>query len=877
MSSNTHPSWKRRALIASLVINVASAIAIQLATSFGGGELTVFSWKNDFYDLITIAVIQLVMIPIILVTGVKYGKKTAHLDRWQNATHHKRMSSQSEAEMGLLSSDEEHVSMKDQQHLDDQATKYANYTKYGATTFLFVFLTICQVLVGIKTISFHFAEAPSERFIQVFFVFAIILWINVQLWTSRQILDESTREEVLYFPFVHLHPLSPVADATYHSCDVCSKTIKKEGSFQCTSGCDFDLCLACTKKVQDGKVDGVLRTDKGPVQEIRISSWQYIKKGLSFAHSQKHIIFGALIFLMASSLIDVWLPNLQGSLINDVISLNQDHFAFNIALYVGLSIGAGISGGLKTLLFGLASKKMNYEVHRQLVHSIYKQDIAFFDGITTGDLGNRFWTDSEAMLSPVQQVLSSSLSSILILVGGTVMCLYTSWRLSILALTTMGPITLIFRIYSEWSSGINGQIWKALALSYSTAIEGFKNIRTVRAFSREEQEEIKFQKSRKYTLDRGITDAYVSGVTNCLTSYADVSLSIFILWYGGKLAMESPEVLTVGNLVTFQLYWNLMSTNFNTLTGFLNSFTKAASAAQRVISILECQPAIDPMHGVDIPRVNGDIELRDVEFTYQLRPEEKVLKGFNLKIKPGQVCALVGRSGAGKSTLVQLLLRYYDPQKGDIIIDGTNLRDINPRSYCRCIGVVSQETQLFNATIEENIAYGVTDYTHEQLIAASTDANVHQFVSEFPEGYQTKVGESGQRLSGGQKQRLALARCFLKSPSLLLLDEATSALDGESEAAVQEGIDKLIASKKCTVILVAHRLSTVINADTIAVVDGGRVVEQGNHESLLEMGGIYAKLVRKQVTKMQNTLPEMQQTGSTPSDSIDSLLDQPDS
>jgi ATP-binding cassette subfamily B protein len=291
-----------------------------------------------------------------------------------------------------------------------------------------------------------------------------------------------------------------------------------------------------------------------------------------------------------------------------------------------------------------------------------------------------------------------------------------------------------------------------------------------------------------------------------------------------------------------------------------------------VLALIDNTPDIGPKGGKEVVfnEVKGNLTLENVHFAYQMRPDQMVLKGVTLEIKAGQTLALVGRSGGGKSTLVHLLMRFYDPKSGRILLDGTPLPELNLLSLHRCMGLVQQETQLFAMSIEHNIGYGTENYTMEQVYEAAKLANCHDFIMEFDDGYQTRVGERGVRLSGGQKQRIAIARVLMRRPRLLFLDEATSALDTESEAAVQTALDNLIKLAGCTVVLVAHRLSTVVNADKIAVVHSGQIIEQGTHQELLDMKGAYARLVSRQITRERN---QIDNDGNKPKEiAIDALL-----
>jgi len=322
--------------------------------------------------------------------------------------------------------------------------------------------------------------------------------------------------------------------------------------------------------------------------------------------------------------------------------------------------------------------------------------------------------------------------------------------------------------------------------------------------------------------------------------------------------------ISVGQLITFNLYWGMLNNSIQSLNGMLNTLVRAASAAQRVFEIIDLEPDI-PLDRGDALLHEGqacDVEFRDVQFAYQMRPDKAVLSGLNFTIPAGQKVAVVGPSGAGKSTLVSLLLRFYDPQGGAVLLNGRPLTEYGLRRYQKRVGVVAQETQVFCRPVVENLTYGIENEAEielEQVQRAAKMANAHGFIEDLDEGYKSMVGEGGVRLSGGQKQRLAIARALLRRPGLLLLDEATSALDAENEAQVQEALDTLVDSTAggCSVMLIAHRLSTVMNADKIVVLHGGKVAEEGTHQELKgKENGVYAKLVKRQIQREENTIKE---------------------
>ncbi|CAD7947713.1 unnamed protein product [Amoebophrya sp. A120] len=726
--------------------------------------------------------------------------------------------------------------------------------------------------------------------------------------------------------------------------------------------------------------------------------------------------------------------------------------------YVAVNVLSGFFNGLRSLGIELSMRSLAAITRRKVFHSLIQIDIAHFDAMHTGQLTSRLTNDVSAMVSPLSTIMNDLVSNTILLVGGIFMAFYTSWRLSILGICVVPPITFMYRRYSRWAKGINRGIWQAYGDCNAVANEAISNIRTVRAFAAEDYEIHRFDQGVNVALNYGTKNSYVGASVQAFSSYMNLFTAILILWYGGVSVINSTnnrpdsggangDMLTIGGLITFQLYWNMMNSAFLNLSNVFNQLIRASSAAERVFQIIDatkdkanlvktpvprgtaalsvtggattfaqqgrggtttgaiggtggglntgstCATSTDLrsatstssfdtttsvqqqdsngnsitiVHGepllsaedraemdninlnnthnaaqsspagksdvsaaevaaalssspnsggfgtsdyelqdvvahalpetdststtavgtlsptstsssrqvssnvvetannssnlLPVTTMQGEIKLENVHFKYQTRPENPVLNGLNLTLKPNTTTALVGKSGGGKSTVIHLLLKFYDVTEGKIKIDGKDLNTLNPQDVRKFVGFVAQDTQLFATSILDNLLYGLENretITTKEVIEACKLANAHDFIMDTEDKYQTRVGEKGVMLSGGQKQRLALARCFLRKPKLLFLDEATSALlDAENEALVQEGIDRLLEQCNSTVLLIAHRLSTVMNADQIAVVNGGKIVELGNHEKLCKKGGIYAKLVQRQMKRDANVIDE---------------------
>jgi len=743
----------------------------------------------------------------------------------------------------------------------------------AAMTALFLVASALQIYSGIKCIGFQYLNEPLDGSLMGLGV----LWINVLAWALRELVEMSKRQGGAMsakLPELHPHTLRFTTKVSNHYCDVCGLCMDGGRGYRCKL-CDYDLCVRCFTRVDLRTTEGVLRGDKGVRKEESLSTMGYFRRALGLARQQWQLFACALLMLAFNNGTRLFTPHIQGSILDQVANGDTTSFGVSITLYIAASILGGLFQGAQQLAFSIIGRRLANQVRNRLFSGIVRQDVAFFDGNSTGQLTSRLSNDANFTIQPVQTMMGNLLSNSILLIGGVGMCFYTSWRLSMLAFATVGPVVHVTQVYAQWSQNLNRRIFAALGAANGLATETLTNVRTVKAMSTEQLETDNFKQATLFALQEGIRDAWGSAGMSAINSYLDLGAGVLILWYGGWLAIQHDGRLTAGRLITYQLYWNMMNSSYQSLVDIVNTFTRAAGAAQRVFALMDSLPDIDPNVGQMVRRqdMQGHLAFDAVEFTYQMRPDHPVIKGLSLDIPAGSTCALVGRSGSGKSTMVHLLLRFYDPSKGRLLLDGVPLQDWNLRSFHRQVALVAQDTQLFAGTILDNITYGLEEdtYTRRDVEEAAKGANAFDFITEFPEGFLTRVGERGTRMSGGQKQRIAIARCLMRKAKILLLDEATSALDAESEAAVQQAIDKLIKSGGATVILVAHRLSTVMNAHKIAVVNSGNVIEQGNHETLIKANGAYAALVHKQLSRQAKVV---EQDTLQDADVIDKILEQ---
>ena len=499
----------------------------------------------------------------------------------------------------------------------------------------------------------------------------------------------------------------------------------------------------------------------------------------------------------------------------------------------------------RAYLFNSVGERVVADLRVRLYEALMRQDVAFFDENRTGDLTNRLASDTTVIQNTVTSNISMGLRFGLQAVGGVGILVYTSPALTLVMLAVVPAMVLIGLGYGRAIRDLSKSVQDALARSNEVAEETFAGVRTVKSFAREENEQIRYRSAVNQSLELALKRIKAGSIFGALVSFGGYASIAVVLWYGGRLVIQGE--LTVGTLTAFVLYTLVVAFSLGAVSDLWGDFMKAIGASERVFDLLARVPGVKaPASPTDLTNVIGEVELRDIQFNYPSRPDQTVLKHLNLQLHRGEKVALVGPSGGGKSTIAALIPRFYDPQEGTVTLDGVDVRQLDPEELRGHIGAVSQEPILFATSIRENIRYGRPNATDEEVEAAARAANAHTFITSFPEGYLTLVGERGVRLSGGQKQRVAIARAILKDPRVLILDEATSALDAESEHLVKEALERLMEGR--TTLIIAHRLSTVLGADRILVLDGGTVVQQGNHQQLMSEGGLYRMLVERQLT-----------------------------
>lgn len=562
----------------------------------------------------------------------------------------------------------------------------------------------------------------------------------------------------------------------------------------------------------------------------------------------------AVLSALGAATINIQIPAILGQLVtilsrevnnrlslSDYVNLIHDSSSRLLMLYL-------CQGALTFICISLLSnigERIACEMRKDLLKSLLRQDIAFYDVHRSGELIDRLTSDVQDFKSSFKLCISQGLRSTSQTIGCVVSLYKISPKLTLLMTAVIPLLVLVGALVGASLRHYSRRSQEQMAVATSYASEAVGNMRTVRAFDMEDTEYEKYsteiEKAKDLNQALGIGIGAFQGVTNIALN----GIVLGMIYCGGFLV--TSHGLKPGELMSFLVASQMVQRSLASISLLFGSTIRGVSAATRVMEYITLEPELIQTGTKKIPyhSLLGELKLHNVAFSYPSRPESQVLRNMTLKLPPCKVVALCGLSGGGKSTVASLIERFYDPDSGKITLDGIDIRDLDV-SWLRerVIGYINQEPALFNNTILENIRYGKPEATDEEIIQAAKLANADDFITRFPDGYQTHVGERGTTLSGGQKQRIAIARALIKNPAILILDEATSALDAESEKLVQDALDRVMIGR--TVLVIAHRLSTIQNADVIAVISNGEIAEIGTHFELLRTKGIYSELIRRQ-------------------------------
>ena len=537
-----------------------------------------------------------------------------------------------------------------------------------------------------------------------------------------------------------------------------------------------------------------------------------------------------------------YLPFVIKDMVDQVLSeKNTTMLNWIVLSIIVVFVIRGIAYYGQSYLMNYVGQRVIIDIRKAVFEKLQRLSMSFYDKHKTGTIMSYVTNDVSALQSAMVDNVVEMITETVILVASIVMMIYLDWKLFLVTFATFPVVLFFIDSFGKRIRKSGSRIQEAAADITSVLQEVASSPRVIKSFVREGYEVERFDKENMNNFRANMKYAQLSStLTPTIEFVAAVGVSI-ILWYGGNSVINGS--ITAGSLVAFLTYAVNISNPIKRLSRVIGNIQKALAAAQRVFDVLDLPEVIkNAPDAKALPKVKGDVRFNDVSFAYN--ENEEVLSHVSFEVKPGEMIAFVGPSGAGKSTVASLLPRFYDATNGSITIDGEDIRKVTLDSLREQVGIVPQETVLFNGSVYDNILYGRLDATREEVEAAAKAANAHDFIMQLPDGYETMLGDRGMNISGGQRQRISIARAILKNPQILILDEATSALDTESERVVQEALDRLMVGR--TSFVIAHRLSTIKNADKIMVLENGQLIEQGNHDELMAMDGLYAHLYKIQ-------------------------------
>eukprot|EP00026_Physarum_polycephalum_P005532 Phypoly_transcript_05567.p1 GENE.Phypoly_transcript_05567~~Phypoly_transcript_05567.p1 ORF type:complete len:604 (+),score=103.38 Phypoly_transcript_05567:30-1841(+) len=568
-----------------------------------------------------------------------------------------------------------------------------------------------------------------------------------------------------------------------------------------------------------------------------------LKRLLKLAAPEKYFLVVGVVSLLVSAGVNLFIPLAMADISS---SGSLEKATDTLKVLIPIFVGGVCFTCMRGFLFTLAGERIIKRLRMQLFTSITSQEIAFFDENKTGDLINRLTSDTTLMQTAATLTSAMILRFGIQIIGGSIILLVISWKLTFVMLIPIPVGAVAAYFIGRWMKRISKMVQDALASTTAIAEESISHIRCVRAFANEKVECNRYKSRIDVSFRLGRKMARVYCAIQGGAELATYTIILLVVWYGSVL-MISDE-LDQTTLTSFLLYALTVAHAIGALSNHLGDMTRAVGASERVFEIIDRQPSMNISGGRAPPSISGRVAFNHVSFAYPARKDKVILSDFSLNLEPGQVVGVVGMSGSGKTTLTQLLLRLYEVDGGNITIDGTDIRELDPKWLRDSIGFVGQEPVLFNMSVLDNILYGRPNSSLSEVYDAAKQAYIHDFVTSLSDGYDTMCGEKGAHMSGGQKQRITIARALVKNPRILIFDEATSALDSENEQMVQKAMEEVVVGR--TVLIIAHRISTIRNAQIIVVMQNGKIVEMGPHGELMAKQGFYEKLVAAQMQKM---------------------------